>query len=181
MFIYTIKKRFNNSLSNRFILYIFSPCPRFRIEKCVPIIIIIIIHYQHDFAQELNTYSFTIGRTRFVQSKQTGKGRHPGDDCQVPEAEGDSATVAGGSVSGGVQAMHRTGSRPFGRTVDGRPATPIWSTDDRTLGGMRTTVERASFGSEPFVVFLFRRIQHDDERRSTSLARYDEEFMFLVI
>lgn len=75
------------------------------------------------------------GRSRSVQSEQTGKSGHPGDDGQVLEAKHEwcaasatvhaAATAQAGRVPGRIQAVRGTGPRAFGGTVDGRAATAV--------------------------------------------------------
>jgi len=96
------------------------------------------------------------GRRRPLQSEQTGKSRYPGDDGQVPEAEVDgaiAATARTGIIRGRIQAVHRTGPRAVGRTVDGRAAANVRSKDDRALGVVREEAEQPA--GEPIVVVVF--------------------------
>jgi len=91
-------------------------------------------------------YGLIAGRTRPLQSEQIGKSRYPRDDGQVPEAEVDglgavTATARTGSVRGRIQAVHRTGPRAVGRTVDGRAAANVRSKDDRAFGVVREEAE----------------------------------------
>jgi len=91
-------------------------------------------------------YWLIAGRARPLQSEQTGKSRHLGDDSQVPEAEFDglgsaTATAWTGSIRGRIQEVYRTGPRVVGRTVDGRAATNIRSKDDRALRVVREEAE----------------------------------------
>lgn len=70
-------------------------------------------------------------RRHYMQSEQTGKGRHTRNDSKILKTECHAADAKPGTnVLGRVQTVRRTTPGSVGRTVDGQRATTDWPAND---------------------------------------------------